>query len=111
MGPLSNLIGMLPGMPKEIRKAEIDDREIARVEAIIHSMTPEERRKPELINGSRRLRIANGSGTSTADVNKLLKEFKTVQSMMRSFAGPGGKRKGKGGRAGVPALPGLPPRF
>jgi signal recognition particle subunit SRP54 len=111
MGPLSNLIGMLPGMPKEIRKAEIDDREIARVEAIIHSMTVEERRKPELINGSRRLRIANGSGTSTADVNKLLKEFKTVQSMMRSFAGPGGKRKGKGGRAGVPQMPGLPQRF
>jgi signal recognition particle subunit SRP54 len=111
MGPLQNLLGMMPGMPKEIRKAEIDDREVARVEAIIQSMTLEERRKPDLINGSRRLRIANGSGTSTADVNKLLKEFKTVQQMMRSFAGPGGKRKGKGGRTGVPQLPGVPQRF
>ena len=62
MGPIQNVIGMLPGMPKEVRNAEIDDREIARIEAIIRSMTPEERRKPELINGSRRLRIAQGSG-------------------------------------------------
>src|SRR5436305_3195227 len=62
MGPLQNVLGMLPGMPKEIKNAEIDDKEIARVEAIIQSMTLEERRKPELINGSRRVRIANGSG-------------------------------------------------
>src|SRR5256885_7605843 len=62
MGPLQGIIGMLPGVPKELKKAEIDDREVARVEAMIRSMTPEERRNPQIINGSRRLRIANGSG-------------------------------------------------
>src|SRR5438552_16506516 len=90
MGPLQGIIGMLPGIPKELKKAEIDDREVARVEAIIHSMTPEERRNPQIINGSRRLRIANGSGVTTTDVNQLLKQFKEVQKMMKMF-GRGGK--------------------
>jgi signal recognition particle subunit SRP54 len=66
MGPIGNLIGMLPGVPKEVRNAEIDDREIARVEAIIQSMTPAERVRPEVIDGSRRARIATGSGTNSA---------------------------------------------
>jgi signal recognition particle subunit SRP54 len=101
MGPLQNLVGMLPGVPKELKKAEIDDREIARVEAIIRSMTPEERRDPSIMNGSRRLRVANGSGNTTADVNQLLKQFKDMQKMMRML-GKGG-RKGKGG----PPLAGL----
>jgi signal recognition particle subunit SRP54 len=93
MGPLQNLIGMLPGIPKELRKAEIDDREIARIEAIIHSMTPQERREPQIINGSRRLRIANGSGSTTTDVNQLLKQFKDVQKMMKMLGkGPKGLR-------------------
>ena len=100
MGPLQNVLGMLPGMPKEVRNAEIDDREIARIEAIIRSMTPEERRKPELINGSRRLRIAQGSGTSTTEVNNLLKQFKQVQQMMKVMPGMTGKMKGgKKGKA------------
>jgi signal recognition particle subunit SRP54 len=86
MGPIQNILGMLPGMPKELRNAEIDDREIARVEAIICSMTPAERRDPSLINGSRRLRIARGSGVTTQDVNGLLKQFKMVQQMMRGAA-------------------------
>src|SRR5207302_5376258 len=68
MGPLSGIIGMLPGVPKELKEAKVDDRELARVEAIIHSMTPHERRNPEVINGSRRLRIANGSGSSPSEV-------------------------------------------
>src|SRR3954454_18334746 len=103
MGPLQNIIGMLPGVPKELKKAEIDDRELARIEAIIHSMTPEERRNPQLINGSRRLRIATGSGTTTTDVNQLLKQFKEVQKMMKVFG-----RGGKGGKGPkVPMLPGL----
>jgi signal recognition particle subunit SRP54 len=88
MGPLQNVIGMLPGMPKEIRNADIDEREIDRVEAIICSMTPAERRDPSIINGSRRQRIAQGSGTTPADVNGLLKQFKMVQQMMKS-AGKG----------------------
>jgi signal recognition particle subunit SRP54 len=93
MGPLQNIVGMLPGVPKELKKAEIDDREIARVEAIIRSMTPHERREPTIINGSRRLRIAKGSGSTTTEVNQLLKQFKDVQKMMKMFGkGPKGLR-------------------
>jgi len=104
MGPLQSLMGMLPGMPKEIRNASIDDRDVARVEAIIRSMTPAERDEPALINGSRRLRIANGSGTSPTDVNNLLRQFKEMQKLMRSSGLVGGLARGaargkkKGGR-------------
>ncbi len=90
MGPLQNVIGMLPGLPKELRKAQVDDGEMGRVEAIICSMTIEERRNPTVINGSRRLRIARGSGTTTQEVNAMLKQFKQVQQMMRSVTS--GKR-------------------
>jgi signal recognition particle subunit SRP54 len=86
MGPIQNILGMLPGMPKELKNAEIDDGELARIEAIICSMTPAERRDPSLINGSRRVRIARGSGVTTQDVNGLLKQFKLVQQMMRGAA-------------------------
>ncbi len=96
MGPLQNLVGMMPGLPKEARDAEVDESQLARIEAIIRSMTPEERRNPAVINGSRRLRIARGSGTSTQDVNGMLKQFKMVQQMMRSVA------KGKMPRLPVP---------
>jgi signal recognition particle subunit SRP54 len=112
MGSIQNVIGMLPGMPKEVRNAEIDDREITRIEAIIQSMTPAERRKPDLINGSRRGRIAKGAGVNSADVNNLLKQFKQVQQMMRSMGGMKGKGK-KGKRGKLPAMgdfPGLPGR-
>ncbi|HZQ27208.1 MAG TPA: signal recognition particle protein [Acidimicrobiales bacterium] len=85
MGPLSGIIGMLPGVPKELRQANIDDKELARVEAIIHSMTLEERRNPSVINGSRRLRIANGSGSTTSEVNLLLKQFGDMQRMMNQM--------------------------
>jgi signal recognition particle subunit SRP54 len=115
MGPLQNVLGMLPGMPKEIKNAEIDDKEIARVEAIIQSMTPEERRKPELINGSRRTRIARGSGVTTNEVNNLLKQFKQVQQMMKGMPGVARKMKGKKGKKGKgkggprgPKMPTLP---
>lgn len=89
MGPLKGVLSMLPGVPKEIRNADIDERELAKVEAIISSMTRKERANPEMIDGSRRLRIANGSGTSTAAVGTLLKQFKDMQKMMRSM-GVGG---------------------
>jgi signal recognition particle subunit SRP54 len=106
MGPLSGVLGMLPGVPKEVRNAEIDDREIARIEAIIHSMTPQERRKPEIINGSRRSRIARGSGVTTNEVNNLLKQFKQVQQMMKGMPGVGRKMKGKKGKKGKgPKMP------
>ena len=107
MGPISNLLGMMPGIPKEVRKAEIDERELGRVEAIIRSMTPEERRNPKLINGSRRIRIANGSGTSTAQVNQLLKQFDQMQQMMKGMMK--GKGKFKSPFGGMPG--GLPEGF
>ena len=96
MGPLNQLVGMLPGVPKELRDAEVDERELARIEAIIHSMTREERGNPAIIDGSRRLRIANGSGTTTSDVNQLLKQFKEMQRMMKRFGGLGTKKQRKG---------------
>ena len=111
MGPLQSLVGMLPGLPKELKDTEIDDREIARVEAIIRSMTPAERRNPELIDGSRRSRIARGSGSTTAEVNGLLKQFKEMQRMMKMASrlpGMGRKagKKAKGRKAGkIPAAP------
>jgi signal recognition particle subunit SRP54 len=92
MGPLSNIIGMIPGMPKELKNTQIDDKELGKVEAIIRSMTPQERNDISIINGSRRLRIAKGSGTTTQDVNALLKQFKMVQGMMKQMAGVGGKK-------------------
>jgi len=94
MGPIQNLVGMLPGIPKELKNAEIDDKEIGRIEAIIRSMTPDERREPQIMNGSRRLRVAQGSGTTTNEVNQLLKQFKEMQKMMRMF-GKGGGGKGR----------------
>jgi signal recognition particle subunit SRP54 len=106
MGPLGGLLGMMPGMPKELKNAEIGDDQLKPVEAIIRSMTPEERRRPELINGGRRLRIANGSGTTTADVNRLVKQFSEMQKMMKKMGGFGSK---KGKRRF--SMPGLPPGF
>jgi signal recognition particle subunit SRP54 len=104
MGPLQNIVGMLPGVPKELRKAEIDERELARVEAIIRSMTPEERREPQLLNGSRRLRVAKGSGMTTSDVNQLLKQFKEMQKMMKMLGRGKGKGKRGGGTADLAAM-------
>ena len=101
MGPLQNLVAMLPGVPKELRQAEVDESELGRVEAIICSMTTEERRNPTVIDGSRRLRIAAGSGTSTQEVNALLKQFKMVSQMMKQMTKGAGK-KGKGMR-GMPS--------
>jgi signal recognition particle subunit SRP54 len=86
MGPLSGLIGMIPGLPKEVRSAEIDDSMMGPIEAVIRSMTPEERRNPSIINGSRRARIARGSGTSVQEVNNLLDRFKQMQTYMRQMA-------------------------
>ena len=112
MGPLSGVLGMMPGIPKEVKNAQIDDREIARVEAIIRSMTPAERVDPDLIDQSRRVRIATGSGTEPARVGELIKQFKEMSKMMKRMGGAGtkrltksrrkvakGKAKGPGGRS------------
>jgi signal recognition particle subunit SRP54 len=88
MGPLSGLIGMLPGMGsmKQLKNADVDESELDRVEAIILSMTPAERVNPEMINGSRRKRIASGSGTKVQQVKQLVKQFDQMRKMMRSMA-------------------------
>ncbi|HNJ98354.1 MAG TPA: hypothetical protein PLV13_09530 [Ilumatobacteraceae bacterium] len=118
MGPLGGLMGMMPGMPKELKDAKIGDDQLKPVEAIINSMTPLERRKPELINGSRRTRIANGSGTTVGDVNRLVKQFSEMQKMMKKMGATmrpaKGKKGKKGGRVMGPpggGFPGLPGGF
>jgi signal recognition particle subunit SRP54 len=110
MGPLGNLMGMMPGMPKELKGAEIGDDQLKPIEAIIRSMTPLERRKPELINGSRRNRIAMGSGTTVGDVNRLVKQFAEMQKMMKRMGATMGGRPGKKGKKGKPGrgFPGMP---
>ena len=85
MGPLTNLLGMIPGMSAQLRGLKVDEREMDRIEAIILSMTPEERRRPELIKGSRRLRIAKGSGTNVQAVNQLVKQFGQMRKLMRQI--------------------------
>jgi signal recognition particle subunit SRP54 len=91
MGPLEQLVGMLPGMNRAPQQVTVDERALGRIEAIIQSMTREERRRPTILNGSRRKRIALGSGTSVQDVNRLLKQFEQMQRMVKTL--------GKGGRA------------
>jgi signal recognition particle subunit SRP54 len=94
MGPLSNIVGMLPGMPgmKQLKNVQVDDRQLDRIEAMIFSMTPHERRHPDVIDGPRRQRIARGSGTQVHDVNQLLKQFREMQKMLKQFSS--GKMKG-----------------
>src|SRR5581483_8545755 len=101
MGPLEQIIGMLPGMSnvKALAENKPDEKQITRIEAIISSMTPEERRKQHIINGSRRKRIAKGSGTSVEEVNRLLKQFVQMQKMLKQLGGmagiAGGGRKAR----------------
>jgi signal recognition particle subunit SRP54 len=90
MGPLNQVLGMLPGMHRLPEDVTVDEKAVGRTEAIIRSMTAEERQKPAVINGSRRRRIASGSGTSVQEVNRLLKQFEQMQRMMKTF-GRGGK--------------------
>ncbi len=100
MGNLKDLAGMIPGMGKMMKDVEIPDNAFKQTEAIIGSMTPDEREKPEIINAKRRERIAKGSGTTVGDVNKLLKQFEETRKMMKMVAG-GGKMK-------MPKMPGMP---
>ena len=98
MGSLQGVMGMMPGIPKEMKNAEIPEDQVKRTEAIIYSMTPQERAKPELIDGSRRVRISKGSGTTVADVNRLVKQFSEMKKMMKQMGGKGmlGGKRGKG---------------
>ena len=101
MGPLQQLVGMLPGAGSALQNVQVDEKQLARVEAVIRSMTPDERRNPKSINGSRRRRIAAGSGTRPQDVNGVLKQFSQAQKMMKAMAG---------GKSPIPGLtmPGMP---
>ena len=96
MGPLQGVLSMVPGLGKQLKDVDVDERELDRAEAIILSMTPTERRRPELIDGSRRQRIAHGSGTTVQQVNQLLNARKQMAKMMKQIG------KGK-----MPALPGM----
>jgi len=101
LGPLQDLLAMLPAVPggkNALKDLQVDEGQMTRAEAVISSMTREERRNPAIIGGSRRLRIARGSGTTTADVNALLKEFEAARKMMKTMMG--GKR--------MPRIPGMP---
>jgi signal recognition particle subunit SRP54 len=101
MGPMSQILGMIPGfgnIKDQFDEDDLDDGFFTTMEAIISSMTPQERRRPEIINGSRRRRIAAGSGTSPQDVNQLLKQFKEAKKMMKAMAG------GRLGRMMVPGI-------
>jgi signal recognition particle subunit SRP54 len=100
LGPLESILGMLPGVnAKALKQAKVDPKRIKHVEAIVLAMTPEERRKPELLNGSRRLRIAKGSGRTVTEVNRLLEQFKEMRKMMKrattaqAQGGGGGKKR------------------
>jgi signal recognition particle subunit SRP54 len=112
MGPLSSLLEMIPGMGSALRdpevKAALEGDQMKHTEALILSMTMEERRNPDIINASRKKRIAKGSGLTVQDVNQLLKSFKQMQGMMKQMMGMqksmGGGRKG---RRGLPGLGGL----
>ncbi|MFA5802034.1 MAG: signal recognition particle protein [Thermoleophilia bacterium] len=98
MGPLAGMLAMIPGVPKQLKNQQIDERELDRIEAIIRSMTLEERRAPDIINGSRRKRIAAGSGSNVQAVNQLISRFKQMQKLMKQMT------SGKGGK-GMPNIP------
>ena len=113
MGSLGSIMSMMPGVPKELKDANIDDDDLKPIEAIIRSMTPEERAFPKIINGSRRSRIATGSGTQVGDVNRLVKQFDEMQKMMKKMGVLGSQGKGKKGKKGKSGKKpkGLPPGF
>ena len=88
MGSFSSILKMIPGIGSQLSNVEIDDKEIARIEAMICSMTLEERRNPKVLNASRRIRIANGSGTTVQQLNKFMKTFEMTQKMMKEMKSP-----------------------
>ncbi|MGN0696866.1 MAG: signal recognition particle protein [Oscillospiraceae bacterium] len=102
MGPIKQIIGMLPGVGDKINDMDIDDRQLNRLEAMITSMTPAERAKPSIINPSRKKRIAAGSGNSVADVNRLLRQFEEMQKMMKQLGISGKNQKGKKNKLRMP---------
>jgi signal recognition particle subunit SRP54 len=106
MGSLKSVLSMLPGMGSKLKDVDIDDRQLLRVESIIYSMTEKERQKPEIINPSRKRRIAAGSGTTVEDVNKLLRQHEQMKKMFKQF-NVKGKGKGKRAMRGMQIPPGF----
>ncbi len=104
MGSLKSVMSMIPGMERQIRDADIDDRQLLRIEAIIKSMTKKEREKPDILNASRKRRIAAGSGMKVEDINRLLKQYEQMKKMFKQMSGKGAKRR-------LPKGMGLPPGF
>jgi len=102
MGNLKNLISMIPGMGKIAKNLDIDDNAFSKIEAIINSMTPEERKNPNIINGSRKKRIARGSGNKLEEVNQFMRQFEQMRKMMHQMS----KMQGKGGGMSMPNFPG-----
>jgi signal recognition particle subunit SRP54 len=96
MGSIEEILGMLPGFPAGMGGLQVDGRAFTRMEAMLNSMTREEQRSPAILNGSRRQRIAKGSGTSVAEVNQLLRQFQQTQRLMRQVLQAGKKKKGPG---------------
>ncbi|MBQ7059385.1 MAG: signal recognition particle protein [Firmicutes bacterium] len=110
MGSVSSLLGMIPGMAGKIKDTDIDEGAFKRLEAMIYSMTPEERRKPQILNASRKRRIVKGSGTSIQELNRLLKQFDQMKGMMKQFSGKKGRKamlRQLGGLGGGMSLPGM----
>ena len=93
MGSLKSILSMVPGMEKQLRDVDIDDRQMLRIEAVITSMTKKERAKPDIINASRRKRIAAGAGVKVEDVNRLMKQYEQMKKMFKQMNQKGGKRK------------------
>lgn len=93
MGSIKSIMSMLPGMEQQLRGVDIDERQFDRIEAIIKSMTPKERAKPEILNASRKRRVAAGCGMKVEDINRLLTQYEQMKKMMKQMSGKGGKRK------------------
>jgi signal recognition particle subunit SRP54 len=116
MGPLKQLMGLLPGVGSAMKDVHIDDKQLDRVEAIVHSMTPKERQRPETLDFPRRRRVAKGSGAQEPEVGQLVKQFNTVNKLAKSLGNMGAldrvkavKELGKGGMADMmPGVAGLP---
>ena len=107
MGPLKQLMGMIPGVADKIKDVDIDDRQMDRIEAMILSMTPAERAKPSIIDPKRKRRIAAGSGNSVSDVNRLLKQFEQMQKLMKQMGVMGKNGKGKKNKLAFPGMGGM----
>ena len=107
MGNVKDLVGMMPGMGKALKDVEIEDDAFKGIEAIIHSMTPKERENPDLINNSRKIRLAKGSGTNVQEVNKLMKQFNDTKKMMKMMSNPKKMRQMMKQMKGMGGMPGM----